>query len=166
MIPLSFAQRRLWFLWQLEGDSATYNVPVTLRLTGPVDAAALRQAMTDVAARHEVLRTVFPSVGGYPFQQVLDAGQHPVSMPVTDVTEAALPDRIAGLAAEGFDLARETPWRAQLLRLGPDDHVLLILLHHIAADGWSLAPLARDISAAYTARRAGRAPGWEPLPVQ
>src|ERR1022692_4749316 len=166
MIPLSFAQQRLWFLAQLEGPGATYNNPVALRLDGDLDAAALGAALGDVAARHEVLRTVFPAAGGQPCQHVLDMDAVDLGLPVTAVTEADLAGVVAEVAGQPFDLAREVPLRARLLAAGPGVHVLVVVIHHIAGDGWSMGLLARDVSTAYAARRAGQAPGWAPLPVQ
>ena len=166
-VPLSFAQARLWFLAQLEGPSATYNNAVAVRLAGDLDTAALAAAVADVATRHEVLRTVFPAVGGQPCQQVLDPAEVAWELPVTEVTEADLAGEIAAVSGRGFDLAVEVcRCAARLLATGPGVHVLVVVLHHIAGDGWSRGPLARDLSAAYAARRAGEAPGWMPLPVQ
>src|SRR6266508_2297368 len=149
MIPLSFAQRRLWFLWLLEGSNPTYNIPLAIRLAGDLDTAALALALADVAGRHEVLRTIFPAKGGQPFQQVLGMDAVTRELPVTEVTEADLADSIAAVAGQAFDLAAELPWRARLLRLGPREHVLVVVLHHIAGDGWSMGPLTRDISVPY-----------------
>ncbi len=165
-VPLSFAQQRLWFLAQLEGPSATYNNPVALRLGGVLEVAALEAALADVIGRHEVLRTIFPAASGQPYQQVLEPDAARPGLPVTDVAEADLAGALAALAAEPFDLAAEIPVRARLLRLGPDDHVLVVVIHHIAGDGWSTRLLAKDTSVAYAARAAGRVPGWAPLPVQ
>src|SRR6266536_3333705 len=116
MIPLSFAQRRLWFLWLLEGSNPTYNIPLAIRLAGDLDTAALEAALADVAGRHEVLRTIFPAKGGQPFQQVLGMDAVTRELPVTEVTEADLADSIAAVAGQAFDLAAELPWRARLLR--------------------------------------------------
>ncbi|SDY29709.1 non-ribosomal peptide synthetase, partial [Lysobacter enzymogenes] len=162
-LPLSFAQRRLWFLHRLEGPSATYNLPLALELHGALDRAALRAALADVVARHESLRTMFPE-GEIARQLVLA----PLAPPLREreIAPDALSAALAEDAAHGFDLAREIPLRATVYRLGEDRHALLLLLHHIAGDGASMAPLARDLTQAYAARAQGRAPDFAPLPVQ
>ncbi|OKI09490.1 non-ribosomal peptide synthetase [Streptomyces sp. CB02923] len=166
LIPLSFAQRRLWFLHQLEGPSATYNMPLPLRLKGTVDHEALRAALLDAVGRHDALRTVFRVTDGEPHQVVLDAADAGFGWERRTVTEAELPAALDEAARYTFDLAAELPFRARLFELGPDDCVLLLLLHHITGDGWSMGPLARDVVTAYEARKRGAAPRWEALPVQ
>ncbi|WP_073450319.1 non-ribosomal peptide synthetase [Streptomyces yunnanensis] len=165
-VPLSPAQRRLWFLNQLEGPSATYNMPMALRLTGRLDVAALRAALVDLMSRHEVLRTVFPMADGIPRQEVRDPGEATFELVVTRTSEGDLAEAITAECARGFDLSAELPLRARLFVLGPDTHVLVLVVHHIAGDGWSSGPLARDLSQAYEARGRGQAPDWAPLPVQ
>ncbi|MEU8893069.1 amino acid adenylation domain-containing protein, partial [Streptomyces sp. NPDC048442] len=153
-IPLSHAQRRLWFLGHFEGPSGTYNLGLSLRLRGRLDTAALEAALTDVTTRHEALRTLFPDVDGHPRQLVLDAAD-PAARPRlhrVDATPETLDDVLARTAAEGFEVVREIPVRAHLITLTPEEHVLLVVVHHIAGDGWSLAPLARDLGVAYAAR--------------
>ena len=167
MIPLSFAQRRLWFIHRFGGSSATYNVPFVLRLSGVLEAGALADAVRDVVARHESLRTVFAEdAGGEAFARVVPAGEVSLDVPVVAVAEGELAAAVAQAVRYGFDLAAEIPVRARVLRVGPLEHVLVLVAHHIVCDGESAAPFARDLVAAYTARREGRAPGWEPLAVQ
>ncbi|MFF2546330.1 amino acid adenylation domain-containing protein, partial [Kitasatospora sp. NPDC058063] len=163
-VQLSYAQRRLWFLHRLEGPSATYNLPYALRLSGALDRAALAQALADVVGRHESLRTVFPEDGGVPYQRVLE-GVAP-EFTVEETAEAELTGALSAAAGVGFELETEIPVRARLFAIGETDHVLLLTIHHIAADGWSLAPLGADLAAAYGARLNGTAPQWAPLPVQ
>jgi hypothetical protein len=164
-IPLSFAQRRLWFLDRLEGAGPTYTIPIALRLAGALEVAALETALTDLVARHESLRTMFPDEDGSPRQSILPPDAAP-TLAVVPVSEAGLDEALTAASRQGFDLARELPLRAHLFVLGPREHVLLVVLHHIAGDGWSLAPLARDLAAAYRARCRGQAPELPPLPVQ
>ncbi|MGE7440078.1 condensation domain-containing protein, partial [Kitasatospora sp. NPDC001175] len=166
VVPLSFAQRRLWFLHRMDEAAATYHIPLALQLTGALDEKALTEALADVVVRHESLRTVFPEVEGVPCQRVLDPEAARPQVRVTEVAEAELPQRLAEAARQPFDLAAEVPLRAELFALAPDEHVLLLVMHHIAGDGWSTGPLARDLAEAYAARCEGRAPSWPVLPVQ
>ncbi|MDX2694240.1 non-ribosomal peptide synthetase [Streptomyces ipomoeae] len=165
-LPLSSAQQRLWVLYQVEGPSATYNIPSAWRLTGELDVEALRAAVHDLVVRHETLRTVFPDEEGRAFQRVLDPDEVRVPFAVEETDAERLPARLADAGAYGFELDREVPLRVHVFRTGPEDWTLLLLLHHIAGDEWSEGPLNRDLAVAYAARTAGRAPEWEPLPVQ
>ncbi|MGA9033189.1 MAG: condensation domain-containing protein, partial [Sulfuricaulis sp.] len=170
-IPLSYAQRRLWFLDRLEGGgegvgSATYVIPLAVRLKGELDRAALAAALHDVAERHESLRTVFPERQGVPRQEIVPASAVGELLSVSVVAEAGVAAALSLASGRGFDLSREVPLRAHLFELSLDEHVLLLVLHHIAGDGWSLGPLARDLSRYYEARRSGLSAGLEPLLVQ
>ncbi|WP_432164364.1 condensation domain-containing protein, partial [Streptomyces tendae] len=165
-IPLSHAQRRLWFLDRLQGASPVYNIPAGLRLKGDLDVAALRAALADVAERHEALRTVFAEDEEGPYQVVLDEVTARPELVVVPSGEDVLDRQLQEVARRSFDLTAEAPWHARLFRLAPDEHVLLLVMHHIAGDGWSMPRLARDLTLAYTARCGGEAPGWAPLPVQ
>ncbi|MGW2839392.1 amino acid adenylation domain-containing protein [Streptomyces sp. NPDC001493] len=165
-LPLSFAQQRLWFLGRLEGPSATYNVPLVLRLDGPLDTGALENALADVVERHESLRTVFPETDGIARQLVLDATGADLDLTPRDTDPARLDDVLTAEVTHPFDVSTELPVRARLMRLSPESHVLVLVLHHIAGDGWSLAPLARDLGEAYRARIGGEEPGWSELAVQ
>ncbi|USQ88828.1 amino acid adenylation domain-containing protein [Streptomyces phaeoluteigriseus] len=166
-LPLSFAQQRLWFLDRLDADAAVgYHLPRAVRLTGPLDHEALAAALGDVVDRHESLRTVFPERDGRAVQVVLPARNRPFDLPVTEVAAGDLDAVLAERAVRPFDLAADLPLRAELCTLSDQEHVLLVVLHHIAGDGWSVLPLAEDLRTAYTARTAGHAPGWAPLDVQ
>ncbi|MFF2354882.1 amino acid adenylation domain-containing protein, partial [Kitasatospora sp. NPDC058115] len=162
LLPVSFAQQRLWFLDQLAPGSAEYLIPVVLRLTGTPDVAALSAAVADLAARHESLRTVFREHDGRPVQLVRDPD--PDVLRVAD--GPADPARAAAAAVAPMDLEHGPLFRAVLFRQGPDDHLLALTIHHIVADGWSLGIIADELSACYAARRAGRAPDLPELPIQ
>ncbi|MGW2649907.1 non-ribosomal peptide synthetase [Streptomyces sp. NPDC001393] len=167
MIPLSFAQRRMWLLHQLEQGAATYNISAAFRLTGPLDEAALGAAVRDVVDRHEILRTLYATDdGGEPFSRILPAAEADPRLRVVEVAPEELAGAIEEAVAHRFDLAAELPLRASLFRCSPEEHVLVVVVHHIASDGSSSAPMMRDLIQAYTARRDGRAPRFEPLPVQ
>ncbi|WP_229719240.1 condensation domain-containing protein, partial [Nocardia jinanensis] len=165
-VPLSLAQQRMWFLNRFDQQSAAYNLPMAIRLSGALDVDALRAAVADVLERHEALRTRYP-VGRdeLPYQEVLPVGQV-----ISGGLEIATADdpvtRIAELMSAGFDVTEAAPVRVLLLATGPDEHVLAMVVHHIAADGSSVGPLTRDLMTAYAARTVGELPGWAALPVQ
>ncbi|MEU7685830.1 condensation domain-containing protein, partial [Streptomyces spectabilis] len=148
MIPLSYAQRRLWFLNRLQDGTALYNMPLALRLTGRLDREALRAALTDVVERHESLRTVFPERDGEPRQRILRMDKVRLDIVERTCAEAELAAELTAAAGHRFDLATDLPLRVELFSVAADSHVLLLVLHHVAGDGWSLAPLARDVSVA------------------
>ncbi len=164
-LPLSFAQERLWFLDHLQPESAFYNVPIALRLDGALDARALERALGEIVRRHEVLRTTFREQDGAPLLAVAPfAGFH---LPVEDVSsEAEAMRRTAEEAARPFDLAAGPLFRARLLRLGAEEHVLLVSMHHTVSDEWSLGVLFRELSAHYAAALEGAGPPLPELAVQ
>jgi amino acid adenylation domain-containing protein len=165
-LPLGFSQERLWFLDQMEPGSTSYNVPAVLRLAGALDRAALERALGEVVRRHEALRTVFHQAGGVPVQVIQPfAG---FTLPLRDLSalrDDAREEEVRRLsaqdAAEAFDLAAGPLVRAQLLRLDDEEHVLLLCMHHIVSDGWSMGVLFRELSALYAAFRDG---AGSPLP--
>ncbi|MFL6075228.1 MAG: non-ribosomal peptide synthetase [Mycobacteriales bacterium] len=166
MIPLSYAQRRLWFLDELAGPGGAQNAPLVLMLRGALDRDALQAALSDVVTRHESLRTVFPTIDGEPYQHVLEPDRARLVLEVSHCAAAGLRPHLDRLAARGFDLAADPPVRACLVVLGPDEYAFMVVPHHIVSDGWSVGVLVRDIASAYEARRTGGAPRWTPLPVQ
>ena len=169
VVPLSFAQQRLWFIDQLQGPSPVYNIPAALRLDGRLDAEALGAALADVVGRHESLRTLFAAPEGIPQQLVVPAERAEFGWDVVDAagwSASQLEEAIDAAARYTFDLATEIPLRARLFRIGDDEHVLVAVVHHIAADGWSIPPLVGDLGVAYASRCAGQAPDWAPLAVQ
>jgi amino acid adenylation domain-containing protein len=170
-LPLSFAQERLWFIDQLEGGSAPYNIPAALRLAGPLDAAALERSLGEIVRRHEALRTVFREMDGGAVQVIAPfAG---FALPVDDLSGLPETDRETEVrrraredAARPFDLAEGPPIRAALLRVAHEEHVLLLCIHHIVSDGWSSGVLLRELSALYAAYREGSGSPLAELPVQ
>src|SRR6202158_2878745 len=170
-LPLSFAQQRLWFLDQLEPDNPFYNLPQAIRLTGVLNAGALEQTIHAIIARHESLRTTFKSIDGTPAQVITESA--PAEMPLTDLTNLPESERGAEarrLAAEEskrpFDLAQGPLFRASLLRLAEEDHVLLLTMHHIVGDGWSAGILFRELATLYAAFSAGNPSPLPELPIQ
>ncbi|HEX8319750.1 amino acid adenylation domain-containing protein [Longimicrobium sp.] len=169
--PTSFAQERLWFIDRLEPGSTTYNRPVAWRLAGALDEAALERALAEVVRRHEALRTTFAEVDGSPVQVIPPFGGF--ALPVEDLSglgeadrETAARRRAGEEARRAFDLAAGPLFRAVLLRLDAEDHLLLVSMHHIVSDGWSMGVLLRELSALYEAYRDGRESPLPKLPVQ
>jgi amino acid adenylation domain-containing protein len=172
-LPLSFAQQRLWLIDQMEPGSAAYNMPLAVRLDGDLDPAALAWALAGVVRRHEVLRTTFHHLRGDPVQVIAAPEEGGLPLPIVDLSDLPAERRrttgealLADEAVRPFDLARGPLLRLGLLRLGPSEHLLLLTLHHIAADGWSLGILVDEMTALYRAGLAGTAPGLPELPVQ
>ncbi|MFD9419828.1 amino acid adenylation domain-containing protein, partial [Streptomyces goshikiensis] len=166
-LPLSYAQQRLWFLDQVEGPSATYNIPFAVRFDSALDARALDAALGDVAARHEALRTVYGEHGGVPYQRVLDAAGAGVRLQVREVPGDRVDEAVTEALTHLFDLTSQAPLRVTLVRdreAGTD--ALVVLLHHIASDEWSMGPFLRDLEQAYRARCAGEEPRFAPPAVQ
>ena len=170
-LPLSFAQQRLWFLEQLAPGGFTYNVPYFARLEGRLEVAALERSLGEVVRRHEVLRTTFTQVKGQPVQRI--AAQLALALPVEsleEVGEGERPEAVQRRAEEEarkpFDLEKGPLLRAKLLRLGADEHVLLLVMHHIVCDGWSMGVLVKEVEALYGAYVRGEEPALSALPVQ
>ncbi|HEY0022710.1 MAG TPA: amino acid adenylation domain-containing protein [Longimicrobium sp.] len=168
--PLSFAQERLWFIDRLEPGSAVYNLGVERRLVG-LDEAALERALGEIVRRHEALRTTFREVDGSPVQVI--APFDGFTLPVEDLSGLSMAERAAEVSRRAveeamlpFDLAAGPLFRAVLLRLGTEDHVLLVSIHHIVSDGWSVEVFGREMSALYAAYHEGRASPLPELPVQ
>ncbi|WP_254659182.1 condensation domain-containing protein, partial [Ralstonia solanacearum] len=169
-LPLSFAQQRLWFLAQMEGGSEAYHIPVGLRLKGELDEAALRHSLDRIVARHEALRTRFETQDGQAVQRVAPAD---VGLPLdwVDLSVEEAAESKLGLLAEAearapFDLEQGPLIRGRLVKLGEQEHVLLITMHHIVSDGWSQGVLARELGALYEAYRAGKEDPLPVLPIQ
>ncbi|RKI05722.1 amino acid adenylation domain-containing protein, partial [Corallococcus praedator] len=170
--PLSFAQQRLWFIDQLEPGTTLYNMPLPLRLTGVVDEGALRKSLDALMARHESLRTTFRVEAGQPVQHIHAGATVPFeSVDLTDIADAT--ERQAEAERRGsvefhrpFNLEQGPVIRALLLKLDAQEHVLMLHVHHIVSDGWSLGVLVREMTALYEAFRQGHAPALPELPVQ
>lgn len=170
-LPLSFAQQRLWFVDQLEPNSVLYNIPAAIRLTGPLNIPALEQSLSEIIRRHEALRTTFTGVAGQPVQIIHPA--EPLRLQVEDLGDLGEETRweevrrhFTRQAQQSFDLTRGPLMRVRLLRLSEDEHVLLCVMHHIIADGWSMGVLAGEMAALYTAYSAGRVSPLTELSIQ
>ncbi|QVI21494.1 amino acid adenylation domain-containing protein [Nocardia tengchongensis] len=164
--PLSLAQQRMWFLARLDPESAAYNIPFGLRLTGALDVAALALALRDLLERHETLRTVYPEDDGNGRQDIRSAAEVPFDLVPVELSEVETRSALIAMASRGFDVTAEVPLRLRLFRIAERDFVLGVVIHHLAADGFSMAPLTRDLMTAYAARVRGVAPDWPPLPVR
>ncbi|MBF6297742.1 non-ribosomal peptide synthase/polyketide synthase [Nocardia amamiensis] len=165
-IPLSFAQQRMWFLNQFDTSASVYNIPAAIRLSGDLDVVALQQAVADIVARHEILRTIYPQTPDGPVQQVLAPYDVPVDLAPAQIGDEHVANEVQRIVAAGFDVTSEVPFRAKLFQLAGTEYVLVFVAHHISADGWSMGPLTRDLMVAYAARGGGEAPSWAPLPIQ
>ncbi|HEX2207305.1 MAG TPA: amino acid adenylation domain-containing protein [Longimicrobium sp.] len=163
-VPLSFAQERMWFLQRMSPASGAYNLAEALELDGPLDAEALRRAFEALVARHEVLRTRYPEIDGQPVQDVLPPT--PFILPVEDVADEEVRERMEVDARAPFDLRAAAPFRARLLRIAPERHVLLLNVHHIAADGWSWGVMMRELTLLYRAFARGEQEALAEPPVQ
>lgn len=167
--PLSFAQQRLWFMDQLEPGNPAYFVPFSILLKGQLDVAALKQAIATVGARHDALRMVFGENAGEPFQRAIPAG--PVEIALDDLEHLPESEReeearrliVREAQTPGFDLSRGPLWRVRLIRTAPNRHYLLVTMHHIISDVWSIAVFVKETSLAYEALAAGRSPRLAPI---
>src|SRR5262249_54515196 len=168
---LSYAQQRLWFLDQLEPGSSFYNIPAARRLTGGLDRCALGLALTEICSRHEALRTSFAVVDGRPVQVI--SWPQPFSLPLIDLSRSPVEERereareLAGQEAQApFDLTRGPLIRGKLLRLGESEHVLLLTMHHIVSDGWSMRVLFQELNLLYEAYTRNEPSPLAELPIQ
>jgi amino acid adenylation domain-containing protein len=169
--PLSFAQERLWFLTELDPEDPSYNVPVALRLSGDLDVVALEKSFDGIVERHETLRTTFAAVDGEPFQFVSSTATtilKSIDLPL--LTEAEIETESRRLTREfieqPFDLARDRPLRAWLIRFAPDDHLLLIAMHHIVSDAWSVNIFLQELSTLYKGFTTQSDSSLPELPIQ
>jgi amino acid adenylation domain-containing protein len=170
-LPLSFAQQRLWFLYQMDPQSAFYNIPAHLRLSGRLDADALKRALNEIVSRHESLRTNLHTANGQPVQVI--AAERPLGLPIFDLAQLPAAERenearqlVSNEARRPFDLATDALLRAVLVKLGDAEHLLLLTFHHIVSDGWSAGILIRELDLLYRAYAAGETPALAPLEVQ
>ncbi|MCP2287804.1 non-ribosomal peptide synthetase [Nocardia amikacinitolerans] len=169
LVPLAPAQQRMWFFNQYDTSSGAYNVPIAIRLRGELSVDALRSAMVDVLRRHESLRTRYPDHDGMLIQLIEPADEIDPELALVSVPPSQLNTAVTAFVTEGFDVSARAPVRARLFRVAGSEepeYVLAVVVHHIAADGFSMAPLARDVTTAYTTRMRGEAPSWAPLPIQ
>jgi hypothetical protein len=170
-LPLSFAQQRLWFIQELEPESWGYNIPTAVRIVGALDTTALMQSLTEIARRHEALRTIFVSRGGGPVQVIREAFD--VGLAMIEVNGIGEDERemVAGeiaseVAQRAFDLKKGPVWRAALVRFGKDDHVLVVCIHHVASDAWSSGILVKEFTELYETFRSGAPSILKELEIQ
>jgi amino acid adenylation domain-containing protein/FkbM family methyltransferase len=171
LAPLSFTQQRLWFLDRFSPGDVSYTIPAIVPIPGPVDAAVLERSLSEVMQRHEVLRTTFPFVDGQPRQRVSpEAGMRLRTLDVSSLAPEIVATEVHGLILKEvqrpFDLANGPVFRALLIRCGPAEHHLVLSMHHIVSDGWSMSILFRELTAVYAAFAQGQAPSLPELPVQ
>ena len=171
VLPLSFAQQRLWFLDQMEPGSSFYNIPAAVRLRGALNIEALERTLSEVVRRHEVLRTHFISIDGEPVQVIEPA--RPIKLEVLDLSDLDEAERtaetqrlVAEESARAFDLTTGPLLRMSLIRLGAEEHVALVMMHHIVSDGWSIGVLVREVAALYGAYVRGEDSPLDELPIQ
>ncbi|HKG81282.1 MAG TPA: condensation domain-containing protein, partial [Pyrinomonadaceae bacterium] len=163
--PLSFAQYRLWFLHQLEPQSVAYNLPVAIRLKGRLDVQSLERALSELVRRHESLRTRFAVEAEQPVQVISSKTNFSVAH-IAAATEAEVTRFIEKEANQPFDLQAGSLFRASLLRVNAEEHVLVLMMHHIISDGWSAGVLFRELGTLYAAYAAGEESPLQELPVQ
>jgi amino acid adenylation domain-containing protein/non-ribosomal peptide synthase protein (TIGR01720 family) len=170
-LPLSFAQQRMWFLNQLEPDNPSYNIPVAVRLIGKLNITALAETLSEIVSRHEVLRTIIPTVNGQPVQVILTA--QPIRLQVEDLSalnegerQAEVERRTREEAGRAFHLSVGPLLRVRLLRLGQEEHVVLLTMHHIVSDGWSMGVLIKEVASLYASRSLGEDATLSELPIQ
>ncbi|PYP82153.1 MAG: non-ribosomal peptide synthetase [Blastocatellia bacterium AA13] len=170
-MPLSYAQQRMWFIDQLEPGSAAYNIPCAVRLSGRLDEKALRRSLNEIVMRHEALRTSFPSRDGAPTQEIHESGE--LGLEVIDLTKAEegereerLEELLAEEARRGFDLSRGPLIRARLMKEGEEEHVLMVNMHHIVSDGWSMEVMVGELAQLYEAFRDGKESPLGELEIQ
>ncbi|WP_246113332.1 condensation domain-containing protein, partial [Segetibacter aerophilus] len=168
LIPLSYSQERLWFMDQLEG-SVEYNTPAALRLSGQLNISALEQALSLIVDRHEVLRTVFKEQGGQPYQFIKEKGGWHLSViegKKYQNDNNALRDYVKQLTSKPFDLSKDDMLRAELIKLAEEEHVLVVTMHHIASDAWSIPIIIKELAELYSSFVEGREAQLRPLQLQ
>ncbi len=171
-VPLSFAQQRLWFIHQLNPELPVYNIPLAIRLNGKLEVPILERALREIVNRHGVLRTVIHSVQGDPYQETL--GRFDLPLPVSDLSrsqntetqESAIQNALSDEARRPFDLSTDLPIRVRLFKVAGNEHLLTVVMHHVAADGWSLGVLFRELTLLYNAFSSGHDSPLQDVPVQ